>query len=62
MPRRALDEDIPMRVESPASDSWGLPMNTREKEKLKDMGKVKDLMEASNYSSFMKKISGKNNG
>lgn len=62
MPRRALDEDTPMRVESPASDSWGLPMNAREKEKLKEMEKTKEHMAASTYSSIMKKISGKNNG
>jgi hypothetical protein len=62
MPTKAHDEDIPMRVESPASDSWGLPMNTRDKEKFKEMEKVKDHMHVSNYSSFMKKISGKNNG
>lgn len=62
MPRRAHDEDTPMRIESPASDSWGLPINAREKEKFKEMEKVKEHMAASTYSSFMKKISGKNNG
>lgn len=60
MPRRAQDEAIPMRVESPASDSWGLPMNAKEKDKLKEMEKTKEHMAASTYSSIMKKISGKN--
>lgn len=61
MPRRTYDEDIPMRVESPPSDSWGLPATARETEKLKEMEKAKEQMTASNYSS-LKKLSGKNNG
>ncbi|KAJ3706984.1 hypothetical protein LUZ61_010689 [Rhynchospora tenuis] len=61
MPRKAHDEDTPMRVESPQSDSWGLPMDARDKEKLKEMEKSKDHVSASTYSSFMKQIPGKNN-
>lgn len=57
MPRKAQDEDIPMRVQSPQSDSWGVV----EKEKLKDMVKMKQQMAASAFPSFIKKTSGKTN-
>lgn len=60
MPRRAPpDEATPMRVESPASDSWGLPISAVDKDRMKDADKSKD--HDSTYSSFMKKISAKNN-